>query len=187
MDRSVGLLGDYFRECAVALDRGTTVERLRRLGCAAEQRMLQRFGTNTHRGAIFLGGLLLAGAHRAGSCDERSVRKGVADAALKLFATRLPSGTTTLRRCGVVGLRKLRADGRRLEALLLDGENPTPYLMGVDRNLSFPEDDHGRSCGLVGSVRWLAPLFEAGESLDRTLAQDPGISRRTDPRSVCDG
>src|SRR6187549_2770811 len=55
MDRSITLLGGYFAGYAAALEAGACAAGLRRLGMAAEARMSAHFGTNTHRGAIFLG------------------------------------------------------------------------------------------------------------------------------------
>ena len=93
MLQSIDLLEDYFTACASALEAGHHVERLRELGRGAEQRMQAELGTNTHRGAIFLGALLLAGVHRANTPDVRSVSRSIGQAAAELFSTRMPSGT----------------------------------------------------------------------------------------------
>jgi triphosphoribosyl-dephospho-CoA synthase len=64
--RSIFALRRYFREIAAAGMRGAAFDELRRLGVAAEARMLRATaGVNTHRGAIFCLGLLAAAAGRA--------------------------------------------------------------------------------------------------------------------------
>jgi triphosphoribosyl-dephospho-CoA synthase len=94
MQRSVALLRGYFADCQKALDDGAPVEVLRDLGVLTEQRMLCHFASNTHRGAIFVGGLLLAGAHTAGpGATPLAVMRAVSSAASRLFASRLPGGT----------------------------------------------------------------------------------------------
>jgi len=93
MARSIHLLASYFSACAAALAAGHPLERLRELGIGAERDMSNQFHTNTHRGAIFLGGLLLAGVYSAGSRDRAAVSAAVADAAHRLFATSLPTQT----------------------------------------------------------------------------------------------
>lgn len=94
MCRSITLLERYFADCVGALHAGHDIERLRELGLLAEQRMFARLGTNTHRGAIFLGGLLLGAVHVAAGTEPRVVSDAVAECAQRLFAQRLPHGTT---------------------------------------------------------------------------------------------
>lgn len=93
MRRSVALLRDYFHDCQRALDAGEPIETLRNLGIGAERQMLESFGTNTHRGTIFLGGLLLAGTHAATRTDASTVGAAVSEAAARLFSAQLPAGT----------------------------------------------------------------------------------------------
>lgn len=93
MARSIALLELYFSDCANALLDDCSIERLRKLGILAEQRMFEQLGSNTHRGAIFLGGVLLASVHAAQSLETAAVSAAVADVAGRLFAERLPSAT----------------------------------------------------------------------------------------------
>lgn len=66
MERSVTLVGGYLRAVAASLAGGEPLDAQVALGRAAEARMLAAMGANTHRGAIFLGGLTLVARHRAG-------------------------------------------------------------------------------------------------------------------------
>ncbi len=61
--RSLSCLRHYFRSITLAGSRGAAFAELEALGISAEQRMLVRTqGVNTHRGAIFILGLLCAAA-----------------------------------------------------------------------------------------------------------------------------
>lgn len=77
--RSLFALRRYFVEIAEAGTRKARMSELRRLGLAAEARMLRATGgINTHRGAIFTLGLLTASAALAAS-----ERRGPTDATLR--------------------------------------------------------------------------------------------------------
>lgn len=91
MQRSITMLEQYFRRFAAEVQAGCDAEGLRRLGAEAEVRMLRTLGTNTHRGALFLGSLLLVGAARAR--EAAAVPASIAVFAQELFAARLPAGT----------------------------------------------------------------------------------------------
>lgn len=93
MARSISLLERYFFECVKALQAGHPVERLREIGIQTEQQMLASFGANTHRGAVFLGGVLLAAVYASNSLDSVTVSDAVAACAYELFATRRPQHT----------------------------------------------------------------------------------------------
>jgi triphosphoribosyl-dephospho-CoA synthase len=123
MTRSIALLERYYGDCATALAAGCPVERLRELGIQAEQRMLRNLGTNTHRGAIFLGGLLLGGVHAAASREVGTVSDAVAAGAYRLFATNLPRHTK-----GGRARSRYRVGGIVREAL--DGF-PSVFRIGV--------------------------------------------------------
>lgn len=71
MTRSASLLPAYFRELLEAERRGRGFAACMEAGRRAESRMLSAVGSNTHRGLIFLGGLLLLS-----SCREVDWREG---------------------------------------------------------------------------------------------------------------
>ena len=92
MARSIELLEAHFQKCVVGLEQEQPLAWFRELGIATEKRMIQSFGTNTHRGAVFLGTLLLIGVHDAGS-DSRAVSLAVATNSRRLFSTAMPLNT----------------------------------------------------------------------------------------------
>jgi triphosphoribosyl-dephospho-CoA synthase len=93
MTASTCLVGGYFEKLASALGRGVSLAELTEIGRRAEERMLATFGTNTHKGAIFLGGLLLVACFRADGDDPESLSRETAAVAEEFFAERQPAGT----------------------------------------------------------------------------------------------
>ena len=93
MVRSIDLLEEYYQECVLGLSRGQPLAWFRELGIAAEIRMLRTFGTNTHRGVIFLGSLLLIAVYEAGGVDSRMVSTAVATNSRRLFNMAMPLNT----------------------------------------------------------------------------------------------
>ncbi len=92
MERSVALVGGYLAEVAASLGRGEPLPSQVALGKAAEARMLATLGANTHRGAIFLGGLVLV-AHRRAPGGEAALREAVREVAWALLHGRPLDGS----------------------------------------------------------------------------------------------
>ncbi len=92
MARSVALVGAYLREVAASLGRGEPLAAQVALGQAAEDRMLAALGANTHRGAVFLGGLVLVARHRA-PAGEGALRDAVREVAGQLLPGRRLDGS----------------------------------------------------------------------------------------------
>lgn len=93
MSRSIDLLEEYFAALLTLLENGAPLAILIACGREAEERMLRRLGTNTHKGAIFLGGLLLAAAARCGRGRSPSLRGEIAALGAEIFALQNPQGT----------------------------------------------------------------------------------------------
>lgn len=87
MVRSIGLLELYFAEMAGALRVGTDVSELRKIAIRAEERMMRECGSNTHRGYIFLGGILLISA----LCFD-NLREGIKETSA-MFLETVPTAT----------------------------------------------------------------------------------------------
>jgi triphosphoribosyl-dephospho-CoA synthase len=240
MLESVEFVGEGFQTFARLLDQGATPLELVPTGRLLEKGLLDTFGTNTHKGAIFLGGLLLCAharstrsrtplpqavretaaallpGHDTGETNGARIRDqkgmtGILGEARRglpaLFETALPAlddallkgldgtlsglfamarlmqeveDTTTLHRCGATGLHRLQTDGRRLEALLLEGTSPYPFLRKT--NLEYISqrltmggvaDLLGMSFGLFRFLHNPRESFLVGESLPH-LRHQPG-------------
>ena len=86
MQRSLGLVADYLGELVISLAAGEDFAAQRAIALRAEQRLLDELGTNTHKGYIFLSGMLLIARRRAGSADEDALRAQLAALSEEFFA-----------------------------------------------------------------------------------------------------
>lgn len=109
---SVDLVREYLGELAALLGEGAPLPLLVTAGRRAEERMLSRLGTNTHRGAIFLTGLLMAGRARSASDEVGEVRQTLRQVAGEVFAAAHPEGSH-----GAAARREYRVGGIVGEAL----------------------------------------------------------------------
>lgn len=165
MARSIRLLERYFFDCAADLEAGHDLGRLRQRGIAAERAMLEQLGANTHRGAIFLGGLLLGAVHAAAARDSATVSVAVADTARRLFEAGLPAGTP-----GSEARARYGAGGIIREALR---GFPSVFEVGVPAL---------RDAGRLG-FDWRDGLFLAMARLMQTV-EDTTALRRCGPAGV---
>lgn len=90
---SIDLLGLYFAELTCSLAAGASSGELIALGRAAEERMHLRLGTNTHKGAIFLGGLLLVARFRSVDGKPESLLLAVSEVAEEIIAQLTPEAS----------------------------------------------------------------------------------------------
>lgn len=112
MVASIELIGIYFEELTCALAAGATSFELISLGRSAEERMLSRLATNTHKGVIFLGGLLLTARARATDGKLESLRIAVAAVAAEIIALQAPAASN-----GATARQNYRVGGILAEAL----------------------------------------------------------------------
>lgn len=85
MERSVMLLPQYYEELADACLCGASTAEYRKIGLSAEKRMFSACGTNTHKGYIFLSGLVLIS-----SMLFSEMRDGLSRLAMDFFTDALP-------------------------------------------------------------------------------------------------
>ncbi len=207
MSRSIRLLRGYLNTLCDALFSDADLPELIDIGLRAEKRMLAELGTNTHRGGIFLAGLLLCAGRQADPADRQAFRQAVRNQARRffeitaqpdsngqrareryqvggivaeacqglptLFEEALPlllqamegpqvgflamarlmrkvDDTTSLSRCGEEGLQQLRSAGRQLEETILEGVDPFPLLLELDRDFRARNLTMGGVADLLG-------------------------------------
>jgi triphosphoribosyl-dephospho-CoA synthase len=179
MERSVRWVGAHLAEVARAAARGeplaAQVERAR----DAERRLRARFGTNTHKGALFLGGAAILACARApdeGEAAFREALRAVAQDLRPLLAPEPTHGAAARARFGVGGILAEVGAGlpavfevalpawRRARARGETGDAPAfRMLAGLMRSVEDTTALH--RCGAAG----LATLREDGAGLERAL------------------
>jgi len=179
MERSIALAAAHLDALAASLARGEPLAAQIALARRAEERMLARLGTNTHKGALFLAGVLLVALHRAGP-DEVALRAAASSVAREVAAAAAPSGTH-----GDAARRRHRVGGivREVEAGLPSvfevalpafraaaarGDDlETAAFLALARLMQTVEDTTAlHRCGSAG----LARLREDGARLERLVA-----------------
>jgi triphosphoribosyl-dephospho-CoA synthase len=85
MEQSLLLLADYLGELVRSLIAGETFAHQAAIGMRTEKKMLATLGTNTHKGFLFLSGLLLVARWRCPSSGERQLRAETASLACEFF------------------------------------------------------------------------------------------------------
>jgi triphosphoribosyl-dephospho-CoA synthase len=93
MERSIDLAGAHLAALSASIGRGEPLAAQIALAQRAERAMLARLGTNTHKGALFLGGVLLLARHRARSDADGAVRAAASSVAHEVAAATAPVGT----------------------------------------------------------------------------------------------
>ena len=87
MEQSIGIVARYLEEIAASLRAAEPFVRQKEIAIRAERRLYAELGTNTHKGYIFLSGMLLIARHHAGSPDESAVRSALSAISRDFFAT----------------------------------------------------------------------------------------------------
>lgn len=88
MERSVGYITEYLEEIKNSLIANEPFDCQREIAVRAEQRLYDNLGTNTHKGYIFLSGMLLIASWNSTSPDEDSVRTTLSSMSMIFFNTR---------------------------------------------------------------------------------------------------
>ena len=195
MERSLLLVADYLGELVRSLIAGESFAHQAAIGMRTEKKMLATLGTNTHKGLLFLSGLLLVARWRCLTSGERHLRAQIASLACEFFGEKqaestthgrqararygtggivreakngFPSlfdeavpayleafdrcgccktasfamlgrlmqtveDTTTLHRCGIPGLARIKRDGRFIERIIAAGGDCVPFLQTINR------------------------------------------------------
>jgi triphosphoribosyl-dephospho-CoA synthase len=179
MEESIDLAAGYLEDLAASLARGEPLASQIALARGAEELMLSRLGTNTHKGALFLGGVLMAARWRSGDDGEERLRPAISAVAREVAALTSREGThgdEVRRRFGVGGVLREVEDGmpslfevalpahREARARGL-GPASCSFAM-LARLMQAVEDTTAlRRCGAAG----LALVREDGARLERLL------------------
>lgn len=88
MEASIHVIGGYLTMLVRSLTAGEDFAARVDIGLLAERVMYDHCGANTHRGYIFLSGLLLSACHQAPADDEERLRAAVRQLAAEYFTCR---------------------------------------------------------------------------------------------------
>jgi triphosphoribosyl-dephospho-CoA synthase len=178
MERSIGLVGAYLRTLGASLLRDEPLRAQIAIAQRAEQVMLAELGTNTHKGAIFLAGVLLIGAYRVGSHDdEPALRAAVSSVAREIAEVAAPRATH-----GEAARRRYRVGGILGE---VEAGLPSVFEVGVPafRAAVLRGDDHAAAsfsmlARLMQTVEDTTALHRCGSAgLARLRADGAGLER----------
>lgn len=93
MAQSIAYVADYLTAIVGSLVSGEAFACQQRLGLAAEQTLFRQLGTNTHKGYVFLSGMLLIARWHAPSTDEHALRTTLSGLASGFFSATRNEGT----------------------------------------------------------------------------------------------
>lgn len=160
MERSLHIVADYLAELIRSLAAGEHSHCRTVIGRRAEEAMFEELGTNTHRGYIFLSGLLLISRWHAGD-DELSLREAVRAAAGQYFSTQgedATNGRTARLRYGAGGVVREALGGL---PSLFDCGVPA-YLDAIERTDCFTTASFATLSRLMQTVEDTTTLHRGG-------------------------
>lgn len=161
MERSLHIIGDYLGELIRSLADGERFLCQAVIGRRAEQVMLEELGTNTHKGYIFLGGMLLIARWHAGSDDSARMGAAVSSLASEYFAIRAEektNGSSVRRRYGTGGIVQEALEGF---PSLFSCAVPA-YLTAIDRAGCFTTASFAMLARLMQTVEDTTTLHRCG-------------------------
>lgn len=85
MERSIQLVAEYLDAIVRSLVAGEAFICQKQIGMRTEQRLLQSLGTNTHKGYVFLAGMLVIARWHAASPEESAIRQRLSSLAGDFF------------------------------------------------------------------------------------------------------
>lgn len=175
MEHSIGIVADYLEEIVVSLTSGEPFSCQKGIAIRAERRLYDELGTNTHKGYIFLSGMLLIAQHHAVAPGEASLRESLAAISRAFFATAGENNTN-----GGKVRRKFNAGGIVSEAV---GGYPSLFEQALP---AFRQalDRHG--CPATASFAMMARLMQTvDDTTTLHRAGPPGLERvRHDGRAL---
>lgn len=92
MEHSIGIVASYLDDIVFSLRSGEPFACQQQIAIRAEQRLSCELGTNTHKGFIFLSGMLLIARYHAKAPTESAVRESLSSLSAMFFRS---AGVTT--------------------------------------------------------------------------------------------
>ena len=175
MEQSIGIVAEYLEKIVVSLKSDEPFSGQKALAIKAEQQLYDELGTNTHKGYIFLSGMLLIARRHAGASDEFSVRKSLSSISEDFFRTSAEKNTN-----GEKARKKFNAGGIVREAI--DGY-PSLFEEALP---AFRQSLEQRRCITTASFAMMARLMQTVDDTT-TLHRSglPGLERvRQDGRML---
>jgi triphosphoribosyl-dephospho-CoA synthase len=180
MEQSLHFLPDYLRELQYSLAAGEPFTSQVAIGMRSEIKMLTVLGTNTHKGYLFLSGLLLVARWREPSDDGRRFRGTIASLAGEFFDRQLELATNGRQarvRYGAWGIIREAKSGfpalfdealpAYREAVVRHGSFMTASFAMLARLMQTVEDTTTlHRCGAQG----LARIRRDGRQIERIIA-----------------
>lgn len=112
MEESIGYVSDYLQAVVLSLANDEPFECQKNLGIAAEKILFDTLGTNTHKGYVFLSGMLLIARWHAPAPDENALRTTLSALSVGFFMSAQSSLTH-----GQQARQQYNAGGIVLEAI----------------------------------------------------------------------
>jgi triphosphoribosyl-dephospho-CoA synthase len=160
MERSIGIVTLYLEEIVASLHAEEPFVRQKEIAIRAEQRLWAELGTNTHKGYVFLAGMLLIARHRAGESNEDAVRRSLSAVSREFFSSAAAQNTH-----GERARRRFKTGGIVREAI-----NAYPSLF--DEALpAFRRTMEQGACAARASFAMMAKLMQ---TVDDTTAMHRG-------------
>jgi triphosphoribosyl-dephospho-CoA synthase len=175
MERSLHFLAGYLRELRRSLAAGEPFTSQVAIGMRSEIKMLAALGTNTHKGYLFLSGLLLVARWREPSGDGGRFRTAIASLAGDFFDRQREVATHGHRARARYGAWGIIREARRGFPAMFDEALPA-YREAVARHGSFMTASFAMLARLMQTVEDTTTLHRCGA---------PGLARiRRDGRQV---
>lgn len=93
MEQSIGHVDDYLAAIVASLKRDESFPHQQAIALRAEQRLMTELHTNTHKGYLFLSGMLLIAQWRSASQSEKDLRQKLSSLAEGFFRQKEASAT----------------------------------------------------------------------------------------------
>lgn len=167
MERSIRIVAEYLDEITRSLIDDKPFFAQKNIAIRTERRLLETLGTNTHKGYVFLSGMLLIARSHATSSDESAVRKALCSLAENFFTTEEEGSSN-----GRLAREKYSAGGIVLETI---HGLPSMFEQALP---AFRKSMKQKGCFNEASFAMLARLMQvADDTTTLHRGGPPGLSR----------